>query len=117
MSKALPGWMMYSSAVKQLQKAGFFRTHELLKLVPKRRYQIKPGKRRRKYWYIKAGDFDMLLEATKANHVEAGLSEVDDGTCKECGGSGTRCVPDFQTRGFATKQCGTCHGTGERRRR
>ena len=117
MSKALPGWIMYASAVKRLQKAGFWHTHQILKPVPKRRFQIRPGRRRRKYWYIKADDFDMLLEATKANHVEAALSEADDGTCRQCGGIGTRCVPDFKTRGFATKHCDTCNGTGEVGRR
>lgn len=75
MAKSLPGWVLYSQAERTIRQAGLWHTGwRLLRSVSKRRFPTRPGKRRRKYWFIKQQDFDRLVLEAKAIAVAAVLN-------------------------------------------
>ena len=68
--------MLYSGAERRLRQAGLLGSSwGMLNRTTKRRFQPKPGRGRRKYWYIKQEAFDHILQEAKAGVVEAALDE------------------------------------------
>ncbi len=110
MSRALPGWVLFADARVQLKRQGLFHlAHERLERTQKRRLQPKPGKRRRRYWYMRQTDFDRIEQEVKAAVVEKTL-DTDPGACPACGGDGEGANAII---GLRPVQCQACHGTGE----
>lgn len=112
MSRALPGWVLFADARVHLKKRGLYRAAaDQLERVYKRRLQPKPGKRRRRYWYMRQEDFDRIEQEVKAACVEKVLGLPDD-VCLLCGGGGE---VNNQTPMRPPVLCPDCHGTGELR--
>lgn len=68
MSRVLPGWVPYTKAEHRLRSADLMRYGvgmALLAVVPKRRLQPYPGRRRRKHWYIRQQDVDRMMEEAR----------------------------------------------------
>jgi len=73
-SKAHPGWVLYSEANRQLRQHSLMRFGDrMLQAASKRRFQTSPGKRRRRYWYIRQKDFDHMVQEARALSVEHAL--------------------------------------------